>query len=559
MKRFFLVVLIFLTVFSISCNKQSGKTKEVLKKSEKTGLSFKKIGDLKWFTEASFEKAKGIAKRDNKKVFMVFSAHWCVPCQMLKHKILSNREIEGILSKFIPVYIEGTTKEGGKLCKRFNIRAFPTIIITNPDGVEVVRSQGARDDVSFYKNWLSLIEKGITEGNIVDLIKNNRIDCNELSGFIKSMSFDDYDKKVEILENALKYLDCAKRNENVFFLFLHILSEKVQSENDNTVVKGYAGLIENTINNLPLKYQKLAQLEFNCLMGRCKSQLANAEGVLNNFELKDLLLNHSKELADTLIVLAENGRNDRVFSIFEKVVSIVKGEKNKTKAMINQFSLVALKLCDYFKTKGMKESAERAGGYLFQLVSYFKSPSIINETYLSQAIGYLAYFDGIKVGEYQSLLKEDLLKLIKSKTPSQRQVQSVMMFFRSLLKVNFKWRSVKQAETVIRGLIGNGEGLKFSDKYSRALILNDICWSFVEKDYSDNYLISLSEMSVKLSKTPEFIDTLAHLYAIKGDYKRAIEKEKEAVEILKGKNASEKEIKPYLEALSKWEKKAGNR
>ncbi len=560
MKRFVVFFLVFLTFFSISCNKGRGKIKEVSKKSEKIGVEYKKIGDLQWVTEAGFEKVKEIAKRDNKKVFMVFSAYWCVPCQMLKHKVLSNKEIEGILSNFIPVYIEGTTKEGAELCKRFNIRAFPTIIITNPEGVEVVRSQGARDDVSFYKNWLSLIEKGITVNNIVDLIKNNRIDCDEVSGFIKSMSFDDYDKKIEILENALEHLDCARHNEKIFFLFLHTLSEKVQNDRgSNTIVKRYEGLINGAIKNLPLKYQKLAQLEFNCLIGECKSQLANANAVLNNFELKDLLLSHSKELADTLIVLAENGRNNKVFSIFEKAISIIKGEKNDLKAMINQFSLVVLKLCDYFKTKGMKESAERVGGYLFQLVHYFKSPSLINETYLSQAIGYLAYFNGIEVDEYQSLLKKDLLKLIKSKTLSKRQVQNAMMMFRSLLNVNFKWKSINQAETDVKALIGNGEGLMISDKYSRALILNDICWSFVEKKYSDNYLISLSEQSVKLSKTPEFLDTLAHLYVIKGEYNKAIDTEKEAVEILKSKNPSEKELKPYLEALSKWEKKVKNR
>lgn len=74
-----------------------------------------------------------------------FCADWSAPCKKMEATVLGNRQIAGLVREnFVPIKVTDRQKEAGKnprniaeLEKRFHVFAFPTLVVTTPDG-EVV-------------------------------------------------------------------------------------------------------------------------------------------------------------------------------------------------------------------------------------------------------------------------------------------------------------------------------------------------------------------------------------------------------------------------------------
>jgi len=106
------------------------------------GYRFTRHGPITWtyFTEQRYEQAR----QSDKVVVLEFTAQWCLNCHALEQAVLFNdRVVEQLNSDdvaAIKVDITGKNPEGSKLLESFDRRTIPLLVVIDPEGNEVLRS-----------------------------------------------------------------------------------------------------------------------------------------------------------------------------------------------------------------------------------------------------------------------------------------------------------------------------------------------------------------------------------------------------------------------------------
>ena len=107
--------------------------------------------------------AKATAKKQGMPVLYDFSATWCAPCKQMNKEIFSNTEYASMINeKFVPVriYDDDSGAAVDKLRKRFNIRAYPTLVLTSSSGKEF-KSHRGYGGVNGTLRWLKKTAAGL--------------------------------------------------------------------------------------------------------------------------------------------------------------------------------------------------------------------------------------------------------------------------------------------------------------------------------------------------------------------------------------------------------------
>ncbi|MDP4130260.1 MAG: thioredoxin family protein [Bacteroidota bacterium] len=106
------------------------------------------------FLENSWAKALEQAKKENKPIFLDAYASWCGPCKLLKKNTFTKKEAGDFFNThFINVAIDMEKGDGPSLSQKFEVDAYPTLIIADKNGNIVTYTKG-------YMNADQLIEFG---------------------------------------------------------------------------------------------------------------------------------------------------------------------------------------------------------------------------------------------------------------------------------------------------------------------------------------------------------------------------------------------------------------
>ena len=103
-----------------------------------------------WFN-GDVDKAFAEAKARSKPVFLYWGAVWCPPCNQVKATLFNRQDFIERSRFFVPVYIDGDSPNAQRLGARFNVSAYPTMILFRSDGSEITRLPGEVDGEQYMR------------------------------------------------------------------------------------------------------------------------------------------------------------------------------------------------------------------------------------------------------------------------------------------------------------------------------------------------------------------------------------------------------------------------
>ncbi|WP_107038626.1 thioredoxin family protein [Brumimicrobium mesophilum] len=96
------------------------------------------------FETLSFEEALQKAKKENKLIFLDAYAVWCGPCKMMDRTTFKDEKVGEVFNEnFINLKIDMEKGEGPAVARKYQVRAYPTMMLINGEGKVEKRILGA--------------------------------------------------------------------------------------------------------------------------------------------------------------------------------------------------------------------------------------------------------------------------------------------------------------------------------------------------------------------------------------------------------------------------------
>ena len=103
---------------------------------------------IDWYP-GTLEEAFATATAEGKPVFLYWSAEWCPPCHHLKVTLFRDRSFIDRSRLFVPVYLDGDTEAAQKHGETFGVAGYPTMVVLDPAGEEIMRIAGGIDVAAY--------------------------------------------------------------------------------------------------------------------------------------------------------------------------------------------------------------------------------------------------------------------------------------------------------------------------------------------------------------------------------------------------------------------------
>lgn len=83
------------------------------------------------------------AMAQNKMVFLDFYTDWCTPCKLMEEDVFTDPSIGKYFNEnFLSMKVNAESQAGANIAGIFSVRAYPTLVFLDKNGVQVLRHEG---------------------------------------------------------------------------------------------------------------------------------------------------------------------------------------------------------------------------------------------------------------------------------------------------------------------------------------------------------------------------------------------------------------------------------
>jgi tetratricopeptide (TPR) repeat protein len=119
------------------------------------------VGSTTWYTEQnSFNEIVNIARKENKPIFVYFSASWSQSCKKLNRDIFSKPSFREAAKRTVLFQVEQTAPGADKYLETYNIPGYPSFIIFSKEGAEMERGYPESPSVEGFLKWIGEVARG---------------------------------------------------------------------------------------------------------------------------------------------------------------------------------------------------------------------------------------------------------------------------------------------------------------------------------------------------------------------------------------------------------------
>jgi thiol:disulfide interchange protein len=134
-KWLFIVGYIGVVLVAVGCKVQPPST---------TGTTTHPVMLVNFEQTTSFESVLQKSKAQHKPVFVDFYTTWCMPCKLMDEEVFAKKISADYLNQyFINYKVDAEKGKGPDLAAIFEVKAYPTTLFLDSNGVVLVRKEGA--------------------------------------------------------------------------------------------------------------------------------------------------------------------------------------------------------------------------------------------------------------------------------------------------------------------------------------------------------------------------------------------------------------------------------
>lgn len=252
------------------------------------------------FEHGTFAESLAKAKKENKMVFMDCYTTWCGPCKMLTKNIFPQEEVGTYFNEhFVAVKMDMEKGEGIELMKKYEVKAFPTLLFMDAEGKVLHKIVGGSDAAGL-----------IAEAKIA-------MDPNQRIGALEDR-YAKGDRDFKFVAKYVKALQKAYRNEDMVAVGKEFLStakpDQLLTEDGFTVMaytgveyagKEYAFVLENKAKLIAT--EGIGEENFNYVVGGAiKSYLGGIAKTGTLEELETAIVKCKKDFTSADLVRMED-------------------------------------------------------------------------------------------------------------------------------------------------------------------------------------------------------------------------------------------------------------